>query len=46
MDTYGHLFEGSDKEASAAMDRLFGGKGRKEPKTTKKIVLLKKKRTT
>jgi integrase len=24
MDTYGHLFEGSDRESAASMDRLFG----------------------
>lgn len=26
MGTYGHLFEGSDREASAAMDHLYSGK--------------------
>ena len=31
MDTYGHLFEGSDQESSERMERLFGNRV-EEPK--------------
>lgn len=43
MDRYGHLFEGRDKEASAAMDRLFGGKVRSDAKVSEKVVPIRKK---
>ena len=42
MDTYGHLFEVSDREASAARDRLFGGKNPVERAARAKVVPLRK----
>ncbi len=31
MDTYGHLFEGSDRESAERMDHIFGGKKAEAP---------------
>ena len=31
MDTYGHLFEGSDRDSAEKMEKLFGGEP-KEPR--------------
>ena len=41
MDTYGHLFEGSDREAAKKMDQLFGTKTQGKP-TGRKVVLIRK----
>ncbi len=42
MDTYGHLFEGSDREAADHMDRLFGSKRPAQPDSGKVVPLGRK----
>jgi len=40
MDTYGHLFEGSDRESAERMDRIFGAvKG--DAKTGSNVVVIR-----
>ena len=44
MDTYGHLFEGSDRESAEQMERLFGSaSGEKhEPAPQNNVIVMKK----
>jgi hypothetical protein len=35
MDTYGHLFEGSDRDSAEKMEKLFGG----EPKAPRVLTM-------
>jgi hypothetical protein len=39
MDTYGHLFEGSDRESADKMQKLFGSTSNRQVKPTRAKVL-------
>ena len=38
MDLYGHLFEGSDRESSERMQKMFGNRERIEPAAAENVI--------